>query len=157
MLFLINFANRKRLFITVITLTIQLIISVNELPRDIVKPTTTTVITITIPVTDYRTDITQQSIITDTVTPTTVITTDNTSDTVSSASSLFSTVSSTTDVTSESINFDNITTVEPKSFPFSTSSNDYHFRKVTPVKKFKFAQKFRRQPRLKVRKPGSLF
>ncbi|VDK82419.1 unnamed protein product [Litomosoides sigmodontis] len=128
---------------------------VNELPRDIVKPTatiTTTVTTTTVPVTDYRTDITQQSVITVTTTPTTV-TTNSISDTVFSSSSLSSNISATTDATSDFINFDNVTTVKPKSFSFSTSSDDYHFRKITPAKKFKFAQKFRRQPRLKVRKP----
>ncbi|VDK34253.1 unnamed protein product [Gongylonema pulchrum] len=42
-------------------------------------------------------------------------------------------------------------------FSFSTPSYDYHFRKITPARKFKFTQKLRRQPRLRIRKPGPIF
>ncbi|MCP9262580.1 hypothetical protein DINM_005946 [Dirofilaria immitis] len=81
--------------------------------------------------------------------PTTTISTTSSSSSISSSSSS----SDSSIASSRLINFESISsTIEPKSFSFSTSANDYHFRRVTPAKKFKFAQKFRRQPRLKIRK-----
>uniref|UniRef100_A0A0R3RVW5 Uncharacterized protein n=1 Tax=Elaeophora elaphi TaxID=1147741 RepID=A0A0R3RVW5_9BILA len=163
-----------------------MVISVDEWPREIVKPTTTTLptttnTTTTTPLPNFYTTVTGEpttigTIPTTTTTITTTVTTTTnantntntattaaptvlstiigTSDTVSSASfSVSSMSSSTVATTSTLIDFGSVTTIEPKSFPFSTSSNDYHFRKITPAKKFKFAQKFRRQPRLKIRKP----
>nr|CDQ04826.1 Bm5827 [Brugia malayi] len=137
---------------------------VDEWPTEIVKPTTTTlsttttntaIVTTTVPVTNFVTEITPKPTTIDTIAftdnaPTIIPTTTITSTIASSLSSSSLTTSIPTSIT----DFDSTTTTtEPNSFPFSTSSNDYHFRKITPAKKFKFAQKFRRQPRLKIRKP----
>uniref|UniRef100_A0A1I8F0L7 Uncharacterized protein n=1 Tax=Wuchereria bancrofti TaxID=6293 RepID=A0A1I8F0L7_WUCBA len=131
---------------------------VDEWPTEIVKPTTTTtaIVTTTVPVTNFVTEITPKSTTIDTITstdntPTVITTTTFTSTIASNLSSSSFTSSIPTSIT----DFDSTTTttIKPNSFLFSTSSDDYHFRKITPVKKFKFAQKFRQQPRLKIRKP----
>ncbi|VDO46207.1 unnamed protein product, partial [Onchocerca flexuosa] len=116
---------------------------------------TTTTVATTITATDFDTGIiskTSESVsggtnLTD-ITPVVVIATTITSTTISPAFS---------SSPPRSIDFGGTSsTTEPKSFPFTTSSIDYHFRKVTPAKKFKFAQKFRRQPRLKIRKQDEI-
>lgn len=126
-------------------------ISVGEWPIKIVEPTTTraptnAVVETTVSVTDFSTEEpTTTGTTSTTVTPTVVIPKTTSTTTASSASSVFN---------SKSNDFDRVTTAEPKSLPSSTETNDYHFRKITPAKKFKFAQKYRRQPRLKIRKPS---
>ncbi|KHN87312.1 hypothetical protein Tcan_05334, partial [Toxocara canis] len=43
--------------------------------------------------------------------------------------------------------------IEPSAFT-SSSTSDYHFRTVAPIKKYKFTQKLIQRPRLRIRRPG---
>uniref|UniRef100_A0A915C8I2 Uncharacterized protein n=1 Tax=Parascaris univalens TaxID=6257 RepID=A0A915C8I2_PARUN len=48
----------------------------------------------------------------------------------------------------------NITTTTPSTITDTSASFDYHYRTVAPIKKYKFTQKLRQRPRLRIRRPG---
>ncbi|VDN07379.1 unnamed protein product [Thelazia callipaeda] len=90
-----------------------------------------------------------------TMIPRTIHTTTTKSVSTTDANNATSTTATTLSESSSSraLGLKNAAVINSKALSLSTSQNDYHFRRIPPPKKFKFTQKFRRQPRLRIRKP----